>query len=342
MDRILFDRSKPRDLVAIGRSGVDLYPEQFAPMEKVVSFTKHVGGSPTNTAVQAAKMGLDTAFIGNISGDKFGSYVKYYLEQEGIDTSGMTVEQEQNIRQSLAVAEQREKGKIEYFFYRQDPADLHLKMDAVKESFISQFKVLLVSGSSLCASPAREAVLLAVEYAKRNNVTVVFDPDYRREGWYSEEETSLYYHMAAGLADIIVSTREEFDILEKIVNPGNKDDRISAETYLGRGVRMVCMKRGEDGAAAYTQDGDVYQGAVMPAHVYKTLGAGDSFCGTLIAKLIEGGTIPEALKFAAAAASITISGKSCSDSMPDKARLQSYMEAYNEGRIEQWDGWNQE
>ena len=59
-----FDPSKSRGLAALGRSGVDLYPQQFAPMEKVISFTKHVGGSPANTAVQAANMGIDTAFIG--------------------------------------------------------------------------------------------------------------------------------------------------------------------------------------------------------------------------------------------------------------------------------------
>lgn len=341
MEKLEFDWTKPRDLAAIGRSGVDLYPEQFAPMEQVISFTKHVGGSPTNTAVQAAKMGLDTAFIGNISDDKFGSYIKCYLEQEGIDTCAMTVDNDLTIRQSLAVAEQVERGKIEYFFYRQDPADLHLRMEAVKESFIRQFKALLVSGASLCASPAREAVLLAMEYARRNHVFVIFDPDYRKEGWYSEEETSLYYHTAAKMSDMIVSTREEFNVLEKIVNPGNSDDTISARTYLQYGAKMVCIKHGGEGSTVYTLDGGIYHGPVMPARVYKTLGAGDSFCGTLIAKLIQGKTIPEALIYAAAAASITISGKSCSDSMTEKEKLDSYMNAYKKGQIEQWDGWKQ-
>ena len=123
-----FDPSKSRGLAALGRSGVDLYPQQFAPMEKVISFTKHVGGSPANTAVQAAKMGLDTAFIGKISRDPLGAYVKYYLNSVGVDTSHLTMEESGEKRQSLAIAEQPERGRISYFFYRQDPADLYLSL----------------------------------------------------------------------------------------------------------------------------------------------------------------------------------------------------------------------
>lgn len=339
MNYIHFDSTKPRDLIAIGRSGVDLYPQQFAPLERVLSFSKHVGGSPANTAVQAAKMGLDTAFAGKISNDKLGSYVKYYMNSVHIDTSHLTAEPSGEKRQSLAVAEQTEKGNISYFFYRQDPADLYLEMQDIDEAFISQFKAILISGASLCKSPAREAVLLAIEYAVRNGVQVIFDPDYRKDGWQSKEETALYYHMAAKQSDLIISTREEFDILEYLVNPGNTDDWRSAQTYLGCRASLVCIKHGENGATAFTRDGSLFKGSSMPAHVYKTLGAGDSFCGTFIAKLLGGLPIEEALKYAAAAASITISGKSCSDSMPDRAFLESYMRAWTDGQIEDWHGW---
>ena len=102
---------------------------------------------------------------------------------------------------------------------------------------------------------------------------------------------------------------------------------------------LVCIKHGENGANVFTSDGRQFHGPVMPARVYKTLGAGDSFCGTFIAKLMNGHPIDEALKYAAAAASITISGKSCSDSMPDLVLLDSYMQAWISGRIESWDGW---
>ena len=334
-----FNPSKSRGLAALGRSGVDLYPQQFAPMEKVISFTKHVGGSPANTAVQAAKMGLDTAFIGKISRDHLGAYVKYYLNSVGVDTSHLTMEESGEKRQSLAIAEQPERGRISYFFYRQDPADLYLDMKDIDKAFISQFKALLISGASLCRSPAREAVLLAMEYAQASGVRIIFDPDYRKDGWNSLEETSLYYHQAAKYADIIISTREEFDILESLTHPGNDDDRLSAEAYLNHRASLVCIKHGENGANVFTSDSRQFHGPVMPARVYKTLGAGDSFCGTFIAKLMNGHPIDEALKYAAAAASITISGKSCSDSMPDLVLLDSYMQAWISGRIESWDGW---
>jgi len=178
-----------------------------------------------------------------------------------------------------------------------------------------------------------------MEYAQASGVRIIFDPDYRKDGWNSLEETSLYYHQAAKYADIIISTREEFDILESLTHPGNDDDRLSAEAYLNHRASLVCIKHGENGANVFTSDGRQFHGPVMPARVYKTLGAGDSFCGTFIAKLMNGHPIDEALKYAAAAASITISGKSCSDSMPDLVLLDSYMQAWISGRIESWDGW---
>ena len=118
---------------------------------------------------------------------------------------------------------------------------------AVSYTHLDVYKrqALLISGASLCRSPAREAVLLAMEYAQASGVRIIFDPDYRKDGWNSLEETSLYYHQAAKYADIIISTREEFDILESLTHPGNDDDRLSAEAYLNHRASLVCIKHGE-------------------------------------------------------------------------------------------------
>lgn len=330
----------PRDILCIGRSGVDLYPEQFGRMEDVLSFSKHVGGSPANIAAQLGKLNVDTAFCGRVSDDALGRYVQQYLASCGIDVSHLRADETLNRRQSLAIAQQVRPGEIEYFFYRDDPADLHLCMQDMDEAYICQFRFMLISGASLARSPAREAILHAVDIARRNRVDVVFDPDYRKSGWNSVQEAALYYNLVAEKASIVCATREEMDVVELLQLPGNRSDARSAQRLHQQGVRMVCIKRGGDGSNIFLQDGSVISGKIMPARVYKTLGAGDSYLGTLLAYILQGIELETAVEYAAAAAAITISGPSCSDSMPTAAILESYMDAYRRKDIQNWIGWN--
>ena len=76
MEHLQFDQSKPRDVLAMGRSGVDLFPDQFGPMNQVVSFTKYIGGSPADAADQMAKVGIGVAFLSKASRNHFGQYVE--------------------------------------------------------------------------------------------------------------------------------------------------------------------------------------------------------------------------------------------------------------------------
>lgn len=340
MNHLQFDQSKPRDVVALGRSGVDLFPDQFGPMEEVISFTKYVGGSPANTSVQMAKMGLDVGFIGMVSHDQFGNFIRLYLKSKGVDVTHVIDDPDPNVRNSLAVAEQMAKGTVQYFFYRNDVADLHLSMADVSEAYIAQFKALLISGTSLCVSPVREAVFLAIEYAKRNNVRIIFDPDHRDMAWKTLDDASIYYWTVAQKSDAIFSTRDEFDVLERVILPGNQDDSRSAANLFRYEPKLICIKHGQDGSTVYTRDGDVYKGSIYPARVYKVLGAGDSYAGAFIAQIVRNQPIEKALKYGAASASLTISGRSCADSMPTLALVEDYLKACDAGLAEQWTGWS--
>lgn len=323
-----------RGIICIGRSGVDLYPTEYGRLEDVKSFTKHVGGSPANIAVQAAKLGMDTAFLGKIAQDGFGMFVREYLSSVGIDVSHLTEVNDPQIRHSLAVAHQIEQGQISYFFYRAEPADQFLSMDDIEESFLRQFRIVLISGASMCASPSREAVLYAIELAAQHHVTLAFDPDYRKTGWDNLKQAQLYNWLAAKKTQIFCATEEEFEIATAL--SGSLNTRSAIHRLLDNGVELVCIKKGAEGSAFYLQNGTVFRTMPMPTRIQKSLGAGDSFLGTLLTKRLEGIPIQVAARYAAAAASITISGRSCSDSMPDGNTLESYMAAHESGAIELW------
>ena len=79
-------------MICLGRAGVDLYAlEPNLDFKDVLHFRKSVGGSPANIAVALSTLGLNVGFIGKVSGDPFGQYVKSFLEEKGVDTEGLLI-----------------------------------------------------------------------------------------------------------------------------------------------------------------------------------------------------------------------------------------------------------
>src|SRR5690625_4299492 len=161
-------------------------------MEETSSFTKYVGGSPANIAIGSARLGLKTGFIGKISDDQMGRYIKGYLEENQIDTSQVVTDQTGAVT-GLAFTEIKSPTDCSILMYRDNVADLKLRPEEVSERYVLDAKVLLISGTALAQSPSREAVFQALTYARQHGTVVIFDIDYRPYSWLSPEETSVYY-----------------------------------------------------------------------------------------------------------------------------------------------------
>ncbi|MFC4599556.1 5-dehydro-2-deoxygluconokinase [Cohnella hongkongensis] len=333
MASVIFAEGRTYDLTAIGRLCIDLNANEInRPMEQTMTFTKYVGGSPANIAIGVSRLGRKTAFIGKIADDQMGRFIRSYLEKEGIETRNVVTDATGAVT-GLAFTEIKSPTECSILMYRDNVADLKLGPLEVDESLIAESKALLVSGTALAASPSREAVLLAVDYARRHGTKVVFDLDYRPYTWQSEEETAAYYNLVAEKSDIIVGTREEFDCMEKFeANPGH-DDRITASKWFGFASGIVIIKHGKEGSIAYSKDGQEHRARSFPAKVIKTFGAGDSYAAGFIHGLLSGWTIAKSMEFGSAAASIVISSHSCSDAMPTAAQVTDYIERCARGEM---------
>ncbi|MFC0469059.1 5-dehydro-2-deoxygluconokinase [Halalkalibacter kiskunsagensis] len=326
MNPLTFKQDRPLDLIAIGRLCIDLNAnETNRPMEETNTFTKYVGGSPANIAIGSARLGQKTGFIGKVSDDQMGRFITNYLEKNKIDTQGVTVDQTGAVT-GLAFTEIKSPSDCSILMYRDNVADLKLHPSEVSEDYIKQAKVLLVSGTALAQSPSREAVFVALEYANKHNVTVFFDLDYRPYTWTDEAETAVYYNLAAEKCDVIIGTREEFDMMEKLLNINESDDHYTASRWFSYRAELVVIKHGGEGSIAYTKDGDSHRSGIFPAKVLKTFGAGDSYASAFIYGLMNQKTVSEAMKMGSASASIVISRHSCSDAMPTIEELQNYID----------------
>ena len=245
MKYIEFDNSKPIDFIPIGRIAIDFNPtDMYMPLSESSNFNKYVGGSPANIAVGLARLGCRVGFIGCVSDDQFGDFVTNYFDKEGIDTSHIT-RAKNGEKLGLTFTEILSKEKSSILMYRDQVADFCLDPADVDEQYIASAKAIVISGTALAQSPSREACLKAVMLAKKNNVRIIFDIDYREYTWKSMDEIAVYYSLVAQNADIIMGSREEFDLTEGIV--GVKDsDPDSAKYWQSFGASICVIKHGKE------------------------------------------------------------------------------------------------
>lgn len=325
-----FDCTKPMDVIPVGRLAIDFNPiDTMCTLEESTTFRKYVGGSPANIAVGMARLGNKVGFIGKVSNDQFGRFVLNYFMKEGIDTSGITLAQNGESL-GLTFTEIKSPNDCSVLMYRNGVADLAVSPADVSEHYVKNAKMVVISGGALSASPSREAAFYIMEYARKHGTVVVFDVDFRNYSWKSKEEIAIYYSFAGRMSDVIIGSREEFSLMEYIVDPLNLNDRKTADRYLGNGASLIIIKHGKSGSTAYTKDGSAYMVGTYPVKLVKTFGGGDAYASALMHGLVEGWPIEEVLEFATASASILVSSHSCSDAMPTVETVRQFIREHAE------------
>ncbi len=329
MQYLSFDPQKPFDIVLLGRVAIDFNPTDMnRPLEQSANFNKYLGGSPANIAVGMARLGKKVGFIAKVSDDQFGDYVTHYFENEGIDTSHISrCKNGENL--GLTFTEILSPSESRILMYRDGVADLALAPEDVDEAYIRGAKTLLISGTALAASPSREAAFKAAALARKNGVPVIFDIDYRAYTWKSADEISVYYALMAAQSSMILGSREEFDLTERLMGVCASDAE-SAARWIGLGNRIVVIKHGKDGSTAYTCDGRHYSVKPFPTNAVKGFGGGDGYASSFIRALMDGCDVPKALEYGSASASMLISAHSCSAAMPSLSEVETFIKAEKE------------
>ena len=321
MKYITFDESRPFDLILLGRVAIDFNPayndqvkEEFKPLKNVHMFEKFVGGSPANIAVGVTRHGMKAGFLGKVSDDQFGDYVVDYFNEQGIDTSHIT-RCTNGEKLGLTFTEMLSPSESSILMYRNCIADLQLSVDDIDEEYIRSAKAILISGTSLAESPSREAAIKAVMLAKRNDTKVIFDID--------------YYSIVAKEADIIMGSREEFDLTEKLIRPGMTDEE-SAAYWQGYHAKIVVIKHGMKGSTAYTCDGEKFSIKPFPVQARKGFGGGDGYGSGFLYGLYQGWDIIDCLEFGSAEASMMVRSNNCSDSLPGPEEVHAFIKEEKE------------
>lgn len=329
MKYIEFQENREIDIIPIGRVAIDFNPvDVHRTLAESTTFKKYVGGSPANIAVGLARLGKKVGFIGKVSDDRFGDYVTDYFKNEGIDISNIS-RCKKGESLGLTFTEILSPTESSILMYRNGVADLMLDVDDIDEEYIKKAKAIVVSGTALCQSPSREAVLKAVELAKKNKTIVIFDIDYRSYNWKNNDEIAIYYSTVAKDSDIIIGSREEFDLTEGLMTPYSTDSE-TAKRWLDYGNKIVVIKHGKEGSTAYTQDGKSYKIKPFPVKLLKSFGGGDAYASAFLYALLEGWEMIDSLEFGSASAAMLVASHSCSQDMPSAEAVKEFIKEKKE------------
>lgn len=329
MKYIEFDNSKEFDLILLGRVAVDLNPvDYYCPLNESTTFKRYLGGSPANIAVGLARLGKKCGFFARVSDDQLGTFVTDYFANEGIDTSHIK-RCENGEKIGLTFTEIKSETESSIVMYRNEAADLKLHVDDIDEDYINKAKAILISGTALAESPSREAALKAVALAKKNGVPIIFDIDYRAYNWKNSDEIAIYYSSVAREADIILGSREEYDLTEKFIKVGMTDKETAAYWH-SQNAKIVIIKHGKEGSTAYTNDGESFSIKPFPVKLLKSFGGGDGYASAFLYGIFEGWEIIDALEFGSASAAMLVASHACSQDMPSVDAVKEFIKKEKE------------
>jgi 5-dehydro-2-deoxygluconokinase len=306
------------EVITMGRVGVDLYPEQIGvSLAEVRTFAKSLGGSPTNVAVGAARLGRRAAVITKVGRDGFGDYVRAALAGFGVDARWVGTDPD--LRTPIVFCEIYPPDRFPILFYREPKApDMNITRDELDLDAIAKAPVFWTTGTGLSEEPSRTATLAALDARSGREVTI-HDLDHRHHLWTSGEEARRYAREALRRATVVVGNTDEVEMAT-----GLRDPRAAAAALLEMGPRLAVVKRGGEGAYARTSRDEVSVPAVE-TRVLNGLGAGDAFGGALCHGLLAGWPLARTLEVANAAGAIVASRLACADAMPTLAEIESLL-----------------
>ena len=329
--------ARPLDLICMGRAGVDLYGDQVGGrLEDMQTFSKYLGGSPANTAVGAARLGLQPAMLTRVGDEHNGRFVRETLAAEGVEVSHVGTDDAGRLT-ALAFLGIRDRETFPLLFYRDNCADMAIDETDFDRGFIASATGLLVSGTHLSQPRTEAACRSAMALARDCGTRVILDIDYRPVLWglttpglgeqryVASSEVSAHLQTVVPACDLVVGTEEEIHIA------GGSDETLAALRRLrDLTSATLVVKRGPMGCVVFDGaiPGDLeagLRGPGFPVEVFNVLGAGDAFMAGFLRGWLRGEPLARCCTWANACGALVVSRHGCAPAMAGWAELQHFV-----------------
>jgi 5-dehydro-2-deoxygluconokinase len=290
------------------------------PLPQVTTFGKFLGGSATNVAVAAARLGRSTAVITRTGDDPFGTYLHEALRDFGVDDRWVTPVP--GLPTPVTFCEVFPPDDFPLYFYRQPKApDLEIDAHDLDLDAIHEARIFWITGTGLSEEPSRTATLAALAHRAKSGTTV-FDLDWRPMFWKDPSAARPFYEEALRHTTVAVGNLDEVEVAT-----GVREPHAAARALLDAGVELAVVKQGPKGVLAVNRDGESAEVPPLPVNVLNGLGAGDAFGGSLCHGLLAGWDLEKIMRHANAAGAIVASRLECSSAMPTVAEVEGAIAA---------------
>lgn len=284
------------------------------------------GGAPCNVLAMLERLGKKTAFIGKVGKDMFGNQLKAAVEEVGIDTRALIMDEE--VHTTLAFVHTYPDGDRDFSFYRNPGADMMLTMDEVPDDLIRDSRIFHFGTLSSTHEGVREATRHAIEVAKEAGCIITFDPNLRPPLWKSLEDARVEIEYGLTKCDVLKISDNEVEFLFDTTDY-DKGAALIEEKYH---IPLVLITMGKDGSRAYYKERRVECAPFLQEHTIETTGAGDTFCASILNYVLEHGlkdltdeNLMEMLTFANAGASLITTRKGALRVMPTREEVKEFI-----------------
>lgn len=292
------------DVVTIGETMVLFTSETRGLMRYTNTFTRSFGGAESNLAVGLTRLGHKVGWISRLGNDEFGKAILSFIRGEGIDISRVKFDPE--AQTGLYFKEFRSSKEVRVQYYRENSAASFISISDVDEDYISKSKYLHITGiTPLLSDSCYEAVLKAIDYAKKNSVKVVFDPNIRQKLIHKENARENLQNIVSQ-SDIILPGLDEAVFL--LDEKGSAEDM--GKRLLEKGPSLVILKDSSNGAFYFSRHEHGFVPSYKVDNVIDPVGAGDGFASGFLSGLILNMPINRAIErgHGVAAHVITVNG----------------------------------
>lgn len=316
---------KKYDVIALGELLIDFTQNGLSEQGNGL-FEANPGGAPCNVLSMLNNLGKKTSFIGKVGNDQFGKTLKKALEELGIGTENLLMDNE--VHTTLALVHTFADGDRDFSFYRNPGADMMLTVDELNLDLVRDTRIFHFGTLSMTHDGIRATTKKAIEAAKEAGALISFDPNLREPLWDSLDNAKEQVRWGLGKCDVLKISDNEIQWLtgEEDFTAGVKKIR---EEFP---IPLILVSMGRDGSRAYYGDHYVEVAPFLQKNTIETTGAGDTFCACILNYVLDHGLealtdeqLKEMLTFANAAASIITTRKGALRVMPTREEVLDFL-----------------
>jgi dehydrogluconokinase len=306
------------DVALFGEAMLLLVADRPGPLENAESFFKRTAGAETNVAIGLSRLGLKVGWASRLGTDSMGRALLAAMRAEGIDCSHVITDAAQRTGfQFKGRVTDGSDPPIEY--HRKGSAASQMGPADVDEAWLRSARHLHATGVFAAISDTSlQAALKTMDVMRAAGRTISFDTNLRPTLWSSTDTMRHWVNELASRADWVLPGIEEGLLLT-----GHDKPEDVARFYRERGAKLVVVKLGAAGAY-YDSDvaGTGHVDGFAVKEVIDTVGAGDGFAAGVVSALLEGRSVPDAVRRGAWIGARAVQVLGDTEGLPTRAQLE--------------------